>query len=340
MSRGRVSINMLYKRLAFICLLACAVGTVAVAQEITLHGGTTVVLVPALVTDLNGEPIFGLKAQDFVIYDNGAEQKAHLDDSGRPPQTSVVVAVQRGHDEQETLDKVRRIGSLLYPLIGEGRGEAAVVGFDSQPALLQGFTSDSDLINAAFAKLSPGDHFSAVLDAVSYATLMLDGRPQENRKVLFLVSEPTDSGSTATVPQVIREVERSNVLVYSTTYKPSKSSKLGGAIADPESHPVNLFAVFSSIVKSAKENVPKTMAAMSGGEYLPFGNERQLEDQLSSVNNHFFNQYLLSFTPSKLSLGQHSVRVQVRGRPDVVVSARTGYWVSESPQKDVPSGQQ
>lgn len=311
------------------------------AQDVTLHGGTSVVLVPTLVTDLAGEPVFGLSAGNFAIYDNGVEQKIQLDETLRSQPVSVVVAIEKGHSADETLDKVKRVGSLLYPIVGEGKGEAAVVAFDSKPVLMQDFTGNLDLVTAALNRISVGDYNAASLDAISYSTALLEARPQTNRKVLFLICEPTDRGSAATIPEVIRKVERSNVLVYGAAYKPgtaAKMDKVGQTIADPSSHPVNLFGIFSALTKSAQENIPQTIAEMSGGEYYLFSDEKKLEDRMADVNNHFFNQYLLSFTPKKLSLGQHSLRVEVRGRGEVAVSARTGYWVGEAPQKDAAAG--
>lgn len=313
----------------------------APAQDVTLHGGTSVVLVPTLVTDANGEPVFGLSAGNFAIYDNGVEQKIQLDETLRSQPISVVVAIEKGHSADQTLDKVKRIGSLLYPIVGEGRGEVAVVAFDSKPVLMQDFTGNLDLVTAALNRISVGDYNAASLDAIAYSTALLQERPQSNRKVLFLVCEPTDRASVATIPEVLRKVERSNVLVYGAVYKPgagAKMDKVGQTIADPLSHPVNLFGIFSSLTKSAKENIPETVAEMSGGEYFLFGDEKKLESRMADVNNHFFNQYLLSFTPKKLSLGQHSLRVEVHDRGEVAVNARTGYWVGDAPQKDTLAG--
>lgn len=314
-------------------LLACLAST---AQQVTLHGGTSVVLVPTLVTNIAGEPVFRLSAHDFAIYDNGVEQTVHLDEDFQAAPTSVVIAVQRGHSADGTLDKVRRLGSLLYPIVGDGKGEVAVVAFDDKPELKLDFTANLDQAGKALNQIAPGTYNCAVLDAISYSVGLLDSRPPANRKVLFLVSAANDDGSHATTPEVLRQIERSNVLIYSATYSQSGASKLGETLADPADHPVNLLGIFSSLLRSAEENVPKTVAEMSGGEYLPFHDEKTLEQEFAGINNHFFNQYLLSFTPRKLSLGQHTLRVVV-DRSDVVVTARTGYWVGETTPKDVPA---
>lgn len=316
-----------------VILLGCLPGA---AQQVTLHGGTSVVLVPTLVTNIAGEPVFRLAADDFSVYDNGVEQKVHLDENLQAAQTSVVVAVQKGHSADATLDKVRRLGSLLYPIVGDGRGEVAVVAFDDKPELKQDFTTNLDQATKALNQIAPGTYNCAVLDAIAYSIRILDSRAPTNRKVLFLVSSANDDGSKASVPEVMRQIERSNILIYSATYSQTAASKLGETVADPSDHPVNLLGIFSSLLRSAKENVPKTVAEMSGGEYLPFHDEKTLEQELAGVNNHFFNQYLLSFTPKKLSLGQHTLRVVV-ARGDVVVTARSGYWVGEISPKDEPT---
>jgi VWFA-related protein len=324
----------LYRFIALIPLLLLFFLTAVEAQDITLHGGTSVVLVPTLVTNIAGEPIFGLTAADFAIYDNGVQQKLQLDEQALGVPTSVVIAVQKGHSAEGTLDKVKRLGSLLYPIVGEGRGEVAVVAFDDKPELKQDFTPDLDQATKILSQIAPGSYGSAILDAVAFSVQMLDARPAQSRRVLLLVSGANDDGSRATIPEVMRQIERSNILIYSATYSQSKSSKIGEAIADPTEHPVNLLGAITGLMKSAKENVPKTVAQMSGGEYLPFHDEKALEDELADVNNHFFNQYLLSFTPKKLSSGQHSLRVAVAGHGDFVVTARTGYWVGQAPLKD------
>jgi VWFA-related protein len=315
----------------FIACLASA------GQEITLHGGTSVVLVPTLVTNIAGEPIFRLSANDFSIFDNGVEQQIHLDEELLTAQTSVVVAVQKGHSTNEILDKVRRLGSLLYPIVGEGKGEVAIIAFDDKPELKQDFTANLDQATKVLGQLAPGGYGCAVLDAISYSVRLLDSRPTTNRKVVFLVSGANDDGSKTSHSEVLRQIERSNVLIYSATYSQTTSSKVGQVFADPTDHPVNLLGIFSNLLRSAKENVPKTVAEMSGGEYLPFHDEKTLEQGLTGVDNHFYNQYLLSFTPKKLSPGQHSLRVVV-DRGDVVVTARAGYWVGETPPKEEPQG--
>ena len=56
-------------------------GTAAAPQEPTFNAQSNVVLVPTLVRDANGNVVFGLQATDFVIEDDGVEQKPYLDEA-------------------------------------------------------------------------------------------------------------------------------------------------------------------------------------------------------------------------------------------------------------------
>jgi len=50
------------------------------ADTTTLTSQSNLVLVPALVRDKKGQLIFSLKANDFVLTDDGVPQKLHLEE--------------------------------------------------------------------------------------------------------------------------------------------------------------------------------------------------------------------------------------------------------------------
>jgi hypothetical protein len=64
------------------CLLVPVLLIGVLAQQVpTLRTQSNVVIVPALVRSADGSVLYGLKAEDFVIEDDGVEQQVHLDDS-------------------------------------------------------------------------------------------------------------------------------------------------------------------------------------------------------------------------------------------------------------------
>ena len=79
-----------------------------------------------------------------------------------------------------------------------------------------------------------------------------------------------------------------------------------------------------------RRNAPETVAHLTGGEYFPFNNVHNLESSLLAISNHIPNRYVLSFQPQSPHPGLHSIEVQLREHPNLVVTARRGYWADNS----------
>ena len=62
-------------------LLVTLLGSIALPQDTTLRSQSNVVVVPALVKDRLGGIVYGLRAEDFIVEDDGVERPARLDDA-------------------------------------------------------------------------------------------------------------------------------------------------------------------------------------------------------------------------------------------------------------------
>ena len=51
---------------------------------------------------------------------------------------------------------------------------------------------------------------------------------------------------------------------------------------------------------------------------------------LDRVSSHIHNSYILSFQPTTVDPGLHTIRVQLAHHPELSVSARTSYWAADS----------
>jgi len=91
--------------------------------------------------------------------------------------------------------KLAKLGPLLDLFLSDGKGQAALVGFDSKPHLIRDFTHTSEEVNEDLKHLEPGNGGAAILDTVSYAVDLLESQPKEYRRVLLLISEERDHGS-------------------------------------------------------------------------------------------------------------------------------------------------
>jgi hypothetical protein len=182
----------------------------------TFRVSTSLVVVPTLVEKPDGEIIYGLKPGDFALYDDGVQQKIHVDDDLEIDPVSLVVCVERGRDAPLEFNIIRHLGPLLDLFAGGNRGDVALVAFDSRPVWVDPFTSDTDLIAHDLAQLPAGDGGAAILDAAGYSVNLLEQQPASRRRILLLISESRDHGSYRfNIPQLVERIGTSNTLVLS-----------------------------------------------------------------------------------------------------------------------------
>ena len=122
----------------------------------TLRVTANEVLVPTLVEKPGGGVVYGLKPQDFVLEDNGVPQKIRVQEEMDTAPVALVVAVEEGGVSVLEFDKLAKLGPLLDLFLSDGRGQAALVGFDSKPHLIRDFTHSSDEVNQALKQLQTG----------------------------------------------------------------------------------------------------------------------------------------------------------------------------------------
>lgn len=363
----------------------------------SVHTQTTVVLVPALLRERNGNLVYTLKADDFTITDDGVPQKLTLEEEAGGEPLALAIVVEVGGAGARQFEKYSTIAPPLAPmlraLVGGVPRHVAVITFDSQPQLLQAFTSDVDKAAEVLRSLQPGctrqEHFdnctaphpvhnqplgdngAAMLDALEFAVEQLRAQPPAFRRAILLVGETLDRGSTTSIEEAVREVTDTNTTIYSIAYSTAKSEAAHYAArqlpnnpgrAPLENHhptphgcmgkdpnpdpdgpenrwsqaydclaqlvPPLTFARMAAIgtVDGLRQNVPETVARLTGGEYYPMTDARSMERSLLFIANHIPNRYILSFQPERPHAGLHQLVLKLPDYPDLEVSARMSYW--------------
>jgi VWFA-related protein len=297
-------------------------------QTATIRVTTNEVLVPTLVEKHDGEVVYGLREGDFVLEDNGVAQKIRVQEEMDTAPVSLVVAVEEGGMSALEFDKLAKLGPLLDLFLADGRSEAALVGFDSQPHLIRDFTRHSELLDESLRRLEQGNGGDAILDTVSYAVDLLETQPKEYRRVLLLVSEERDHGSKHTKPeQLVERIGRSDVLILSVCFSPSRAELLHDVKDNGDNRTMNLFSTVAMIVQAFKKNVAKEVAHMSGGEYTTFTGDKGFEQRVVDAAKHSRNRYLISFSPSNPAPGLHTIRVRTVEDYGARIVARANYWL-------------
>ncbi len=363
------------KRMVAAVLTLCSMGMAqspagtGLAPGPTVRAQSTVVLVPALVRNAEGELVFALTADDFRVTDDGVEQKLTLDeDTGGEP-LALVVAVQVGGGGKSKLESYKGLGAVIDAVVGGVPHRVAVVAFDSTPWMEEEFNPDAMVAGEALNDLDPGDKGAAILDALKFSVEQLQKQPAKYRRAILLISETQDHGSQATMDDALRAISDTNTAIYSLGFSTGKADAAHyadrelpihggenphpgpphgcmGKDPDPDATtnkaaqaydclalllPPLALAKMAAIraADGLSRNVPETVAELTGGEYFKFENSRSLVQGMLTISNHVPNRYVLSFQPAAPHAGFHAVQLKLKDHPDLRVTARSGYWADK-----------
>ena len=303
-------------------------------QPYTLQTGAKIVLVPATVS-VKGQIVYGLKANQFQITDNGVPQPVTLDENVDALGLSLVVAVQCSRMAVMEYEKLQGLPDLVESLVGGGPHEVALVRYGSHPELVQPFTRSLDKVAAAMGHMGPCDDGNAATrDAVSYASSILENRDPHNRHAVLLIGEAKDHGSTVKEKDLIAQLGRSNTVVDTVAYFPGENE----AMSDLKHFsggrdPIGLLLM---AVQGMRKNTAKSIAELSGGDYFSFKDRASFDGSLQKLTNRVHNYYLLSFpVPREATPGLHEIRVSVPEYGDADIRARRNYYAGDTQPLEV-----
>jgi len=318
------------------------------------------------VRNSRGEMVHDLEAQDFHVTDNGAPQQiTHFDLGGDP--ISMVILVETSSRIEPLLPAMTKTGILFTQTVMGSTGEAAVVGFNDSVDKLQDFTTNSDLIESTIARLRLGTSGSKLYDAMTVGVEMLTGRPQATpekpgrRRVLMIMSEATDDGSSAKVGEVLRQAQLANVTIYSvglsTTNAELRSKPkdtrpemtppgtfplppFPGSVQTPTSEDnragnIDLMAAavwaVQHIHDAVTANSLELATTATGGVHLAAFKDRSIEKCIDEIGGELHSQYTISYTPTDADMpGYHEIKVNVlrKDAKNLKIRARPGYYLA------------
>jgi len=348
-----------------LCLAALAAQTATQPTESIprpdISVRVTEIVVPVTVHDRDGNIVDSIQPREFHLSDNGKQQDINTDVTYHP--ISLMICIQANAAVEAILPQVKRIGPLLQNfIIGEG-GEAAIAAFDHRFMVKQDFTSDPDKINEALKKINVGSSTSALIDAMDEGVRILAHRPKDRRRVLLVMSETRDFGSTNKMRTLLYDAQFANVIVYTVemsrmiatvTNKPypgpgplnglppatygnlppgvpatPTSVMQSGVLPGTNADVVPLFVEIMRDVKSIfVDNPAEKMTKATGGQEFSFYKQKGLEEAIQKIGSEIHRQYIITYNPSnKDEGGWHDIRVTTN-RADLKVRARPGYWMA------------
>jgi Ca-activated chloride channel family protein len=252
-----------------------------------------VVEVYATVTDAGGQPVTGLKREDFVVREGGETQAVTAFAEGEFP-LAAAIAIDRSFSMAARLPVATSAARVFLGELRPG-DEATIIAIGSQVEVVAPRSADR---TAQYAALNRLDTFgtTSLRDAIIAAIdAMQDAK---GRRALVVLSDGDDRFSKATVEDVLSKARRTDVLVY--------------PIALGRTRP-ELFA---------------ELAVLTGGRSFHVREPKELGETLRGIARELRRQYLLGYSPSKPIVGGkaewRSIAVTVN-RPGLRVRARDGY---------------
>jgi VWFA-related protein len=308
--------------------------------------GAIEVKVPVTVKDSEGRQVLGLLAKDFEVRENGQPQTVKFFSSEAVPLTAAVVI-----DQGMAQKSMRKVNSSLqtlaaafaaydevalytYSNVVNARANWQAVGNDFSAALQRARTSGrtggvpvtggpmaaGPTVNGrpfdpgATTVNIPRTESHVLNDAILRAANDLAQRDPEGkrRKIIFLISDGQEDGSTASYADVLKLLLTQNIAVYA----------LG---VDSAAIPVYQKLAQVRIPQFGTGNIlPKYVSATGGQLMTEFGRD-EIERAYADLASQARNQYTLIYQAKVTPPTYRSIEVLVN-RPGLRVYARDGYY--------------
>ena len=270
---------------------------------------TTLVLIPATVTDSLNRFVLGLHKEDFHLFEDGVEQTIK-NFSGEDAPLSIGLAFDTSGSMGEKL-RTSRQAAVQFLRTMSPQDEAFLVEFGDRAELATPFTSNVAEIQTKLITALPGG-LTAMLDAAEMALREMK-KAKNPRKAVLIISDGGDNNSKYTAAEIESLVREADVQIYAMgvfeqTYLPRLSKE---EVSGPR-----LLA---------------ELAEQTGGRAFSATDSNDLPSVAARIGIELRNQYMLAYTPKNQSKDGKYRRVEVKvnqpsGISSVKVRWRLGYY--------------
>ncbi len=312
---------------------------------------TNLVLVPVTVTDSDGRLVGGLRPKDFSVLESGQPQKLTFFTSD-PFALSAAVVIDTGMADvglkkvQETLSALQGafsqfdevavytysstvgrtsdftgVGKQLTATLNEVKeysGENNGPPVTSGPLGPQGPYINGRPVDYPVNPVSTPPKVAHVMnDAILEAARDLSKRDRARRKIIFVISDGRELGSTASYADTLKVLLTQNITVYGVGVE--------GAAIPVYDRLQRIHLPKTAAAMGYSDILPKYVNATGGGTVHSELAQADIERAYAQAIGDARNQYTLGYSPKAAIGGYREIEVQVR-RPDVKVYAKHGYY--------------
>jgi len=275
------------------------------SSDQTIRLDVTRVPVLFTVADKKGNFVTNLTKDEFEVVENKKPQTI-LDFNGEsnlPLRLAVLIDTSNNARDRFTFQQdaaTQFVETAIRPVLDK----AMVVSFDMSPDVVTGMTDDISKLSASIRGLRPGGG-SALYDAIYFACKekLQDQPPEKFRRAMVILSDGEDNHSRYTREQALEMAQKADVVIYTVSTNNSGTENDG-------------------------DKILKYFAQETGGQgFVPF-KASDLNQSFENIANELRHQYIVVYRPEPLKAdGQyHTFDIHVKGRKDLVVRARHGYY--------------
>ena len=316
----------------------------------TIYSNANLVLVPVTVKDNDGRMVNGLLPKDFIVLENGQKQNLKFFTSDPFPLSAAVVfdlgmadagvkkvqqtlsALQGAFSQfdevgiytySSTVGRVSdftTVGKQLTAVLNQIKGYSGSNNgppVTSGPLGPQGPMINGMPIDTPVTPVSTPPKVARVLnDAILLAARDLSKRDKVRRKIIFVISDGREQGSTASFKDTLKVLQTQQITVYAVG--------LEGAAIPVYDKLQRVHLPKTTALLGYSDILPKYVSATGGGTVYNELTEADIERAYSAAIGDSRNQYTIGYTSKGIG-GYRQIEVRVR-RPDVKVYARDGYY--------------
>jgi VWFA-related protein len=268
----------------------------------------------------NGRSVSGLKAEDFIVYDNGVQQDIDLIEAKNVPLSAILLFDASESVQGPKLEQLRKAGLAFLDDLDD-LDQAALLTFNVVMELGSPPTPDLESVRADVARIEPQGG-TALKDALFGALKITEGL---DRPIILLFTDGKDILSWLTEEEILKAVRESNAVVYAVSTL-RQSSTDSARTLDAMSG-IGPFRAKTGVATASNEaEFLNSIAAISGGAFLTVNSPSRLEKNFVSILKEMKTRYLLTYYPQgEREEGWHDVRIQLKTRR-AEIRARQGYY--------------
>jgi Ca-activated chloride channel homolog len=269
--------NIPHMKQVFLALIVLGSTLAASAQEpaTTLRVNVKLVNVFVTVTDSRGAPVGSLQKENFLLKEDGKEQKIAIFDRESELPLSIVLAVDTSLSTRKDLPLELSSARKFAHTILRPQDGLSLYKFSEEVSEVVPFTSDLKRIDAGIDRIRNGAA-TALYDAIFLGSHALGKR--QGRKVMVVITDGGDTVSQVDYKQALRAAEEAEAIIYSIIIVPIEASAgrdTGGEHA---------------LIQISED---------TGGKYYYATSLPQLDGAFRKISDELRTQYLLAYYPSQ-----------------------------------------